>query len=249
MTFPKDLDFDRVMLELLNCVESALEGWRKGVLHTEEPLMNRLIEPFNRRRRGCDVGVTSTMRMISAVALLHRRGPQSTDAFGSDLAVTVDIPSTSFRKTVLIQVKVSDDMVATLERKQIEAAHAHTLTRPRSIVLTADRSRLRTRVKPTQDALALFKPGKDTHQANCASWDSLGQWASKWLSCESGVPSVVSESGGVEGLLQDFVVEAPDDWDKPWGSLDDPSSIPDDWRPARTWLVCRFVPAEKEGNL
>lgn len=246
MSFPPGLDFDRVMLELLNGVACALKGWKNGGLLTEEPLMNRLIEPFNRNRRGCDVGVVQPITMTSTVALLHRRGERQRDAFGSDLAITVDVPSLCFRKTSLLQLKVADEMTVTLERDQIEAAHVNELTVNRSIVLAIDRDRLRGRVAPTKEVLKWFTPDARSATRSCADWQTLGQWASKWLSCEVGVASEYGPAGGVEGLLQQFVVEAPSDWRAPWDTANNVDPSGGEWRPAKAWLVMRFEPSENK---
>lgn len=242
MSFPADMDFDRIMLELLGSIDVALKGWKKGGLLSEEPLMNRIVEPFNRNRRGCDVGAATPLSMTSQVAILHRRGANQTDAFGSDLAITIDIPSRAFRKTALFQLKVANGLSASIERSQINAAHAHPLVQDRSFVMVTDRERLRTRVKSTRDLINAFRPGAETATCDCSPWLSLGQWASQWLSCEVGVPSGYADPNGVEGLLERFIVEQPDEWVSPFGETAQTTDLPERWIPAKVWLVLRFAP-------
>jgi len=241
MSFPTDMDFDRVMLELLSGVDSALKGWKRGAPQSEEALMNRIVEPFNRNRRGCDVGAATPLTMTSQMALLHRRGTNQTDAYGSDLAITIDIPQRAFRKTALFQMKVASGMSATIERKQIDAAHAHALVKDRSFVMAADRERLRTRVTSTVDLLAEFRQGANTTTCDCSTWTSLGQWAAKWLACETGKQSDYNAPDQIEGLLQHFVVQPPDDWDSP--SVDSLAQLQltEELIPAKVWLVLKFV--------
>jgi len=243
VSFPEDLDFDRVMLEVLGGIESAWRGWKRGGLLTEEPFMNRVIEPFNRSRRGCDVGASAPMMMTSQLALLHRRGENQTDAFGSDLAVTVEIPAREFRKTALFQLKVGDGLSVRLERDQIGQAHASQATADRSFVMVADRERPRLRVQSTRDVEGLFHQGNETATRDCSGWPTLGQWVSRWLSCEVGVPSRFNDRTEIEPLLERFVIERPAEWDDPWGRAPDPLEYPSNQRPAKAWLEMFFMPS------
>lgn len=255
MPFPPDLDFDRVLAETLNAVQIAIAGWHKGGLHSEEPLMSRLSEQFSRSRRGCDVGSTTPMRMTSQVALLHRKGDNNRDKYGADLAITVFIEPAEFLKTALFQLKVSEDFTAQFERSQLNDALADARTGDRTFVLVADRTRLRTRVNDATSVRAMFNGDSATATRNCADWDSLGQWISKWLACDVGLPSDSKDPNGVEPLLGQYVIEhvdEPETWYEPWPTAPQPSSqsVRPDVKPAKMWLMLFFsaTGAGKEGS-
>lgn len=241
MSFPEDLDFDRVLYEALAGTKIAIDEWLDGAPISEEPLMNRLTAQFSRRRRSCDVGTTSPITMFSRVAFLHRQGENQTDAFGSDLAITVDIAARSFRKTALFQLKISDGFDVRLERSQLHEATENAATADRSFVLVADKTRKGVRVKAACDALEMFQEDADTATRNCVEWDTLGQWLSKWLSCDIGVRSDINDPSEIEPTLESFVVDAPKDWLSPWGTSAS-SASPSDARPAKAWLAMFFEP-------
>jgi len=248
MAFPSGLDFDRVLAETLNTVQVAITGWQKGGLHSEEPLMSRLSEQFSRPRRGCDVGSSVPMRMTSQVALLHRKGDNNRDKYGADLAITVFIEPAGFLKTALFQLKVSEDFTAKFERAQLNDALADAKTGDRTFVLVADRTRLRTRVNDAAGVRAMFNGDAATLTRNCADWNTLGQWLSKWLACEVGLPSTSNDANGVEPLLSQYIVERADQtdaWQEPWPTGQAPSSqsVRLDVKPAKMWLMLFFSAA------
>ena len=239
MSFPDNLDMDRVLAEALAGIQIAVDGWLSGQPISEEPLMSRLTEQFTRRRRRCDVGVREPVTMNSKVAFLHRRGVQLTDAYGSDLAITIEIPDLKYRKTCLFQMKVSTDFSTRLERAQLNQAIVDTRTKERSFVLVADRARQRMRVKSVDDAIKLFKADSDTVGVDCADWMTISEWLTKWISCDVGLSSQLDDPNSVEKLLQEFVVEPPEGWECPWGQGNaEDYSI--EQLPARAWLEMVF---------
>ncbi len=238
-SFPQDLDMDRVLYESLSGVVRAVTAWLSGAPTSEEPLMNRLTAEFTRRRRRCDVGTRTPVVMTGKYALLHRRGESQTDAYGADLAVTVDIPDRAYTKTALFQIKVSADFALRLEREQLDQAMRDARTEGRSFVLAADKSRERLRIKSVVDALHLVSANAQTASIDCAEWSPLGDWLVKWLSCDVGQPSRLDDTRSVEALLQHFVVEPPPNWESPWGD-GNAEDYPEELRPAKAWLELFF---------
>ena len=235
MTFPQELDMDRVLGEALKGIQIAANGWLAGQPTSEEPLMSRLTEEFTRRRRQCDVGVRVPVGMTAKIAYLHRRGHHQTDAYGADLAITIEIPDRSFRKTALFQIKVSENFSARIERKQLETALKDYRTRDRSFVLVADRVRERMRVTSVNDAIGLIKDEDVTATIDCAQWMTMSEWIIRWISCELGPASTDDGAQSVELLLQHFNIEPSGDWESPWGN-GDPQEYPDNQLPAKAWL-------------
>jgi hypothetical protein len=177
--------------------------------------------------------------MTAKVAFLHRQGSQQTDAFGSDLAMTIEIPDRNYCKTSLFQMKVSEDFGTRLERRQLEQALADCRTKDRSFVLVADKTRQRMRVKSIIDALQLIQNGKATADVDCADWMTISEWLTKWISCDIGQDSRHDDLRSVERLLQSFVVEPPDGWESPW-SRRNADEYPSGQIPAKAWLEMIF---------
>jgi hypothetical protein len=99
MPFPEIIDFDKVTTIALSELTASLREWLDGRPTDEVALMNRITAHLNKRRRGCDVGVNTPIKMQSQLALLHRQGKNQTDLYGSDLAITVSIDKLDFLKT------------------------------------------------------------------------------------------------------------------------------------------------------
>lgn len=239
MSFPEDLDMDRVLAEALSGIQISVNEWLAGAPDTEEPLMNRLTAQFTRRRRQCDVGVRVPVTMTSKVAFLHRKGLRQTDAFGADLAITIEIPDRGYCKTALFQIKVSQCFSSRLERRQLNQSLADDRTRERSFVLVADKTRQRMRVKSVTEAIQLIDSGHESAEIDCVHWMAISEWITKWLSCDIGQISGIDDPRSIENLLQSFIVKAPETWETPWG---DGNAIeyPGDQVPAKAWLVMIF---------
>lgn len=233
------VDMDCVLREALDGIHLAVDGWLGGLPTNEESLMNRLTEQFTRRRRHCDVGVRAPVEMTANVALLHRKGERQTDAFGADLAVTVDIPGNQYRKAVLLQLKISEAFSTRLEREQIQQALDDGRTAERSFVVVMEKVRRRMRVMRSKEAIELLGEGNRTAEVSCAGWMTASEWLKKWISCEVGQPSKHDDPQSVERLLQGFVVESPSGWESPWGSGEQ-GAFPGGRLPANAWLEMIF---------
>jgi len=132
-----------------------------------------------------------------------------------------------------------------IERGQLNQALADCRTQDRSFVLVADKLRQRMRVRSVSDAIQLIHTGHETAQIDCARWMTVSEWLTRWISCDVGPISRMDDVRSVEKLLEAFVVEAPDDWERPWGH-GDAADYPSDQIPARAWLEMIFRQTGRE---
>ncbi len=235
MPFPQNVDLDKLASHGLWDVIAALNGWLAGRPYDETAFISRVTENLARRRRGCDVGITSPMRISAHVAVLHRQGPRQTDRFGSDLAITFYTEARDFVKTVFFQVKKSRGYTATFDTAQLREAKAESRISDRSYVLVADEERGGIRIKKASDVLAMADNTAATVTTNCADWQFLTQWMVRWLSCEEGPASDPTDPNAVESLLDNFVIP-DDDWDTPWRA-NPQYDLPEAYLPAQTWIA------------
>lgn len=239
MSLPGSLGFDKLAVIALKEITGALRGWLKGRPTDEVALMSRVTENLNRNRRGCDVGVAERVRLVSQLAMLHRKGPKQTDLYGADLGVTVAIDDLSFVKTALLQFKQGIDFEAKLEKHQLDQAAIMSVTADRSFVMYADKGRTGIRFHQVETLRAAYADGQQTKQFDSSDWTCLTQWLWDWFSCDIGPLSSPHDPNSVESLLEKFVVS--DDWISPWNESDSRSLKKYDVLPARAWLVLFFV--------
>lgn len=179
--------------------------------------------------------------MRSELAVLHRRGPGQSDRFGADLAITVDVPVTAFRKTAFFQLKRSSDLQAIFERKQFDDARELQSVWDRSWALAIDESRAVLRVRSATDVISEFTDGRGSHKVVSTDWLPITRWLWLWLSCDIGPPSRIDDPNAVEPLLEDFrmpptqrlVFDVGRDF-----------ILPDNWLPSRSWLNMSFEMSE-----
>lgn len=235
MPFSDVIDFDKLIAITLADITSALKEWLEGLPSDEVALMNRITAHLNRRRRGCDVGVNNIIQVQSQLAMLHRKGSNQIDQFGSDLAVTIQIDALDFRKTALFQFKKSNLFEATLDRKQLRDAQTDIRLADRSFVVFVDEMRTGIRIKSVKDVLGEFDSGQKSKVFNAVGWSFLTQWLWGWLACEIGPLSDGNSKDSVESLLQQYVMQ--NNWISPWGLNERDTG---DFLPARAWLVIFF---------
>lgn len=241
MAFPKDLDFDKFMITALAEIGAAVSGWLKGRPLDEVALLNRLTERLGRTRRGCDVGVSQPVSMHAKVYLLHRKGPNQTDSYGSDLAITAYTQDLSFFKTALFQLKKSDVFSLSLEKRQLLDSLSDPRTAPRSFVLAADEARQAIRIRDAKSILSEYSGSEKTKSFNSMDWDCLTEWCWEWLSCNRGVVSNEGDPNSVESLLQNYVISEETGY-TPWGrNVDIEAFKSEAVAPVRTWQVMEFV--------
>jgi hypothetical protein len=216
----RDISKDRLIRLALNEVDFATSGWLAGPPQEEIALLSRLTERLLRQRRRCDVGTRRRVSFSPQVEVLHRRGPRTTDLYGCDLAVTLDIPAEPFCKTACFQLKRSDSGKVILDRTQLQAVRASPF-RYQSFVLATDRVNGEHRLAeieslPTQGG---------QHALN--GWLPLADWLVLWLDCQVGTRP---PGPPLEDVLRDLF-SAPYDgmWD-----------LPEGFSPLRVWLVLRI---------
>ena len=113
------IDFDKLLKIAFEEFESALKEWSIGKPASEEALMNHITGRLGRKRRGCNVGLEDEITSLTTTYQLHRKGPRQTDAFGSDIAVTISMPEISYMKTACFQIKIGHGSDAKIENRQI----------------------------------------------------------------------------------------------------------------------------------
>ena len=203
--------------------------------------MNRLTARIARRRRGCDVGVQAPVTMNATTYLLHRQGEHSTDRYGCDLAVTVQVPERNWLKTAAIQLKRVSGLSVQVEAEQLAQAEEDDRICQRAFLLAVDENRRTTRLRSIAQLRHILPQGQKTTTVQCDEWEELSQWFAKWLRCEVGIESDASDTKSVEGLLQRYVVEPS----RPSLFHDESDELPENYRPARAWMHAQFT-SQKE---
>lgn len=251
MSFPETIDFDKVADHALTDAGTAMRNWIKGTPRSEEAFMNQLTGELARRRRGCDIGVRQRVDMAAQQYMLHREGAKQTDAFGSDLAVTIviwNLPDEKdpYIKTALFQFKKSDSYSVEVEKKQLDDAAKEPRIYDRSYVLAIDESRQGYRLHEIDSLRSQFNSDQQTKTFQGWNWACLTNWINDWFSCDEGPESDPEDPDSIEGLLEEFVVE--DEVDSAWASRkeDVPLDFPEDLIPAKTWLIFEFEKVEEK---
>lgn len=231
------LDLDKINLLALNSLGRAIDGWLSGAPLDEVALMNRITEQIARRRRGCDVGVKSSVAMEPEVLLLHRKGNNQTDLYGSDIAVTVSVPNLGFLKTALFQLKKCKTLACTLELKQLQDALVDTRIAPRAFVLAVDEDRHVMRIESVQHVAGRFSTNQKSKTFDCSVWSGLSIWLHAWLSCAIAPSSIEQDSTSIESMLRRHVV--PKRPRTIW-SVEAVQEVDDSHLPARAWMILEF---------
>lgn len=239
MPLPSSVDFDRLVKIALSELGSALSAWIGGEPKDEVVLLSHITGRLNRRRRACDVGNVTPVRMETRLSMLHRRGPRQTDRYGCDLALTVSIPTDGFLKTACFQLKKSTAYTVSVERAQLDDAAIDPRIEQRAFVAAADEIRAGIRIQSTADLIQDFDNVQATKQFRCANWDSLVPWTERWLRCDVGPESDPNDPNRIEVLLSRFEIPAPR------GGLVIFDEAEQEIIPARAWLKLTFLPSER----
>lgn len=243
MSLPDNINFDRVIADILSDMETVARGWADGRPKDEIALLNRITEQLSRKRRKCDIGVETPMEMEAAIYELHRQGDNQKDRYGSDFAVTIDIPTAGFKKTALFQLKKSTNYKASLTRVQLDDGCVLKNIEERNFVLSVDEDRLGYRIKSVRECLDAIGAGNASKQFNTSEWEFLVAWLLKWFRCEVGKPTKPDDKDPVEPLLESYKIPAP----LPLltgreAFVED--NIPEGVAVARSWLYYTFKPKE-----
>ena len=248
MAFPERIDFDRITkFALEEIVSEVVNDWMEGRPRDEVAFMNRTTQKLARTRRGCDVGVEQRIKMSGQVAMLHRKGKNQIDKYGADLALTVCIDQEpKYVKTAVFQIKKSEFYDVTVVKRQLLDAKEDQRIEERSFALAVDEERGGIRIEEIDDLISDFD-SQDEKKFDCSDWFFLTRWLWQWLSCDLGPASDPDNPDSVEKLLQEFVVDADDEWQSPWASGDVTEELPEGYLPARSWIVL-FFEREEESN-
>lgn len=212
-------------------IERAVSGWRGGIPRYEMALLNRVTEPFN----GLSLLLPSPpgmpgpyLHMSSELYQLHGLGgrvpgqPRGSDAYGADLAVTVDAPP-FLKKTGFLQFKKTDQASVVVEAKQLRQAKRFAQVWERSFFVVADERKaswaattMPVLVSRSEDVQALLSPSSSSgsvslHQPN---WHPVSVWLAAWLLCQVGPATLPDDPDQVEGRLARFaesMVAAPEE--------------------------------------
>jgi hypothetical protein len=221
MSFFVLFDEDKLLQHLLPRIYVALVAWQRGMNADEGSLMNQITSSLNSRRaRRCDIGLSGSFSLETQFCELHRQGPNQTDLYGSDLAVTVTAPaSPTFVKTALLQFKVGERNRVKLEQRQIKDATINKAILDRSFCLAVDQKNKTIRVAPLSSLTSAFSPGNATATLTTELWTRFSEWVLAWLRCSVGPISQPSAADSIEKLLENYTIKEPEllarEWDLP----------------------------------
>ncbi|WP_339183151.1 hypothetical protein [Paenibacillus sp. FSL R5-0701] len=200
-----NLDLDKILAVILKEIQNETRGWLIGRPCSEEAFLNRLTEVLAKRRK-CDVGTTEVYKVEVEQHILHRKGKNQTDKYGSDLAVTISIPDQKFSKTALLQLKKSENYKAQLLRDQIQQASQFEPIKQRSFVMVVDELRGGIKVNSINSIEKEIPIGQTSKTFECKEWDALSKWIIKWMSCEVGAGNTSSDPMPIERLLKKQII-------------------------------------------
>lgn len=235
MNIDEYLDFDKVLRGTTNRLEKSIRDWKDGLVIEEAALINRLAKHFRHRRWNCDPGISGSVRVTTVFSRLHRQGIGATDRFGSDLAVTVDIPEIQYLKTAVIQTKVSNGLEAEVQKHQIQQAISSPLTKGRAFVASFEPESEIVRI---ESAAHLWQSIEDVNKSRtfkCEKWSTFSDWLRNWLKCEIGEKSVQGDPNGIESALSSFAEAPLADAYVPWNATGK-VQVPAEFVPPEIWV-------------
>lgn len=203
------IDRDKVIGFLLHSWWGPLHDWPLGIME-EVFFIHDVMRHYRRSLRDWDIGMRQPARLEHSVALLHQRGAQRSDQFGSDFALTIDVTGPiTFRKTALFQTKLATNYFATVESHQLQEALSVSEFVGRCFTMAVDRTRCVIRIESFDVLASSFNTGQATKTFDTTQWHPSTVWMSNWFECQHGLPS--SSIGGpqIESLLSAYLVERP----------------------------------------
>ncbi len=210
MSVFEHIDRDKVIGFLVHSWWRPLWDWRLGI--TEEVFfIHDLMRHYRRSTRDLDIGMRLPARLEHTVALLHQKGPQRTDQFGSDFALTIDVTGPiAFRKTALFQTKLATDYFATVESHQLKQALSVPEFVGRCFTMAVDRTRFVIRIESVDVLASSFSAGQAEKKFDTTQWHPSTVWMSNWFECQHGLPSCTIGGPQIESLLSAYVADRPD---------------------------------------
>jgi len=184
--------------------------WFVGI--PEEPMfIHELLKRSALAGTPWDIGLRSRVPVVHSLAVLHQRGNNRSDQYGSDFALTIDVSgSVILRKTALFQTKIGDNHLATVDRSQLDAVLAVPEFAGRGFTMALDRLRRSIRIQSV-DALssAFIAPNQKTKRFDTTAWLASSDWIVKWFECDIGRASSALDGPPIEALLSRYILEAP----------------------------------------
>ncbi|MDU8672269.1 hypothetical protein [Paenibacillus polymyxa] len=236
-----NLNVDQILAVLLKEIQNETRKWLIGRPCSEEAFLNRLTEVLAKRRK-CDVGTTEVYKVEVEQHILHRKGKNQTDKYGSDLAVTISIPYLKFSKTALLQLKKSENYKTQLLRDQIQQASQFEPIKQRSFVMTIDEVRGGIKVNSITSIEKDIPVGQASKTFECEEWDALSEWIIKWMSCKVGAGNASSDPMPIERLLKKQIIN-----DDNMGQLElddiydsNEFELPENFFMTKTWIKYTF---------
>jgi hypothetical protein len=236
MSFFANFDEDKLLAKFIPLISKALVAWQRGMNADEGTLMNQITSVLNTRRaRRCKIGQDGQYLLRTHLYDLHRHGPNQTDLYGSDLAVTVrSATNPPFVKTAFFQFKIAKGNRAKIEARQLKAAAIHPAVFDRSFVFAVDPTNLTIRVETTASLKPEFPP-QESMTVGTEQWQPLGGWLLAWLRCTLGPWSSPTDRNSIEQLLQKYALADPESFAPQW-------NIRPGYHPAKNWLSAEFNP-------
>ena len=217
-------------------LDYAIRRWLRGFPHSEEALLNHMSGNVL-FRRSCDIGMSERLLGKATGLELHRRGPDQTDRYGCDLAVTFSVPGQNYTKTAFIQLKRHAAGLVKIEKKQLDDALQLPYVANRAFALAVSETPGTIRLKSVAN-LALEQLDVATHRSRLdESWLSMEDWLRAWLECRIGDPSRPWTSDSPESHLQSFAAAGTDPI---WGTTPVDWPPESDLVPAQVWVRYEF---------
>jgi hypothetical protein len=210
MTIFRHIDRDKAVGFLAFYWWVPFRCWFVGI--PEEPMfIHELLKRSTVPGRPWDIGLRSRVPIVHSLALLHQRGNNRSDQYGSDFALTIDVKgSVTLRKTALFQTKVGDNHSATIERHQLDAVLAVPEFARRGFTMALDRPRRSIRIQSVDVLSADFAASKQkTRKFDTTEWLASSDWIVRWFECDVGRPSSALEGPSIEALLSRHIADAP----------------------------------------
>lgn len=244
MSFFQHFDEDKLLRHLLPPIFDALDSWQGGMNADEGSLMNQITSALNTRRaRRCEVGLSGPFRLQTELFELHRRGPNQTDQFGSDLAVTVTARTNpAFVKTAFFQFKIANSAQVRIETHQLADSAKYQPVFERSFCIAVDPANHTVRVESAATVKSNFRSKVGSQSVATGKWQPFSEWILAWLRCAVGPWSSPIDQRSIEQLLRRYALRDPESFASDW-------DLGPNYYPARAWLSATFEPSRSTSSL
>lgn len=209
MSVFEHIDRDKVIGFLVYTWWHPLHDWPLGIPE-EVYFIHDIMRRYRGSLRDWDIGMRQPARLEHSVALLHQRGPNRSDQYGSDFALTIDVTGAlTLRKTALFQTKLATNYSATVESHQLQQALGIPEFVGRCFTMAVDRARFVLRIESVDDLASSFTSGQATKTFDTTQWHPSTEWMLKWFECHHGSLSSTIDGPQIESLLSAYIAERP----------------------------------------